>query len=163
EAVTPRQSLSFASKPPRGELSERSTRSTPSSPPRFSRELAAWVEHALLDNLVCPQQDGLRDRQAQRLGGLAVDDQFELGGLLGVELGGLRTLGDFVHVKGGTTKEMFEMGAKAHEPARLHMIPKREECRQSVFEGQVGDSLSRGYVGAEAKHEHGLHVVARHY
>src|SRR4029450_5420802 len=41
--------------------------------------LAALVEHGLLDHAVCPQQDGLRDRQTQRLGGLEVDHQLEFG------------------------------------------------------------------------------------
>jgi len=35
--------------------------------------LAVWVEHALLDHLVRPEQDGLRDGQPERLGGLHVD------------------------------------------------------------------------------------------
>jgi len=36
----------------------------------------------LLDNFVRPQQQRLRDRQAERLGSLEVDDEFELRGLL---------------------------------------------------------------------------------
>jgi hypothetical protein len=51
---------------------------------------------ALLDHLVRPQQQGLRDRQAQRLGGLEVNDQLELGRLLDGEVGGLGTLEDSV-------------------------------------------------------------------
>ena len=35
----------------------------------------------LLDDLVGPEQERLRDRQAERLGRLEVDDQLELGGL----------------------------------------------------------------------------------
>jgi hypothetical protein len=34
-----------------------------------SQELAALVEHALLDDLVRPQEQRLRDRQSERLGG----------------------------------------------------------------------------------------------
>jgi hypothetical protein len=41
--------------------------------------LAAWVEYVLLDDLVSPDEDGLRDRQAERIGGLEVDDQLEFG------------------------------------------------------------------------------------
>ena len=60
-----------------------------------SQELAALVEHALLNDLSRLQQHRLRDRQAERLGGLKVDDQFELRGLLDGEvawLGALRIL-----------------------------------------------------------------------
>ena len=40
------------------------------------------IEHGLLDNLVRPQQQRLRDREAQRLRGLEVDNQLELDRLL---------------------------------------------------------------------------------
>ena len=35
------------------------------------------VEHGLLDDLVGSDQEGLRNCQSQRLGGLEVDDEFE--------------------------------------------------------------------------------------
>jgi hypothetical protein len=41
------------------------------------------VEHALLDDLVRSQQQRLRDREAERLRCLQVDNQFEFRGLLG--------------------------------------------------------------------------------
>jgi hypothetical protein len=47
------------------------------------------VEHGLLDDLVRSHQDGLRDRQAERLRGLEIDDELELGGLLDGQVGGL--------------------------------------------------------------------------
>jgi hypothetical protein len=48
---------------------------------RFQRpeELAALVEHALLDHLVRPPQHRRRNRQPERLGRLEVNDQLELG------------------------------------------------------------------------------------
>jgi hypothetical protein len=53
---------------------------------RWFRERLAG---ALLDHLGRPQQRRRRDREAQRFGGLEVDDQLELGGLLDGEIGGL--------------------------------------------------------------------------
>ena len=42
-------------------------------------KLAGSLLHvALLDYLICPPQQCRRDRQAERLGGLEVDDQFDL-------------------------------------------------------------------------------------
>jgi hypothetical protein len=35
-------------------------------------------------------RQGLRDRDAERLGGLQIDDQLELGGLLGEQIAGSR-------------------------------------------------------------------------
>jgi hypothetical protein len=37
------------------------------------KESATLVEHALLDDLVCPQQHRLRNGESERLGGLEVD------------------------------------------------------------------------------------------
>src|SRR5882724_10528645 len=46
----------------------------------------------LLDQLIRPPQERLRDRQAERLGRLEVDDELVLGGLLDGQVGGLRAL-----------------------------------------------------------------------
>ena len=40
-----------------------------------------------MDDLIRPPQHGLRDRQAESLGGLEVDDQQVLGGLLDGQVG----------------------------------------------------------------------------
>jgi hypothetical protein len=50
------------------------------------------VEHGLCDHLVRPRQHRLRDRQAKCLGGLEIDDEFELSGLLDGEITGLAAL-----------------------------------------------------------------------
>ena len=62
-----------------------------------TEELAALAEHGLPDDLVGPQQQRVRDCQAQRLGGLEVDDELELGGLLDRKIGGLGTFEDPVY------------------------------------------------------------------
>src|SRR5713101_2973582 len=58
---------------------------------------------ALLDDLIRPPQQRRRDREAEGLGGLEVDHQLELRGLLYGEIGRLRALEDLVHVSGGAT------------------------------------------------------------
>src|SRR5258705_9540514 len=59
--------------------------------------VTTWAQTCLLlDGLICPQQDRLRDRQAEGLGGLQVDDQLELCWLLDGQIGGLRTPEDLV-------------------------------------------------------------------
>ena len=52
-------------------------------------ELAALVEHALLDDLVRPQQQCLGNRQPKGFGGLEIDDQLKLRGLLDGRSAGL--------------------------------------------------------------------------
>jgi hypothetical protein len=77
-----------------------------------------------MDHLVRPPQQRLRDRQAQGFGGLEVDDQLELGGLLDREIGGLGALEDLVYVSGrlpvkegvggrsGPTRRTLRVGVK---------------------------------------------------
>jgi hypothetical protein len=55
------------------------------------RSWPRWSSTALLDDLIRLQQDRLRDRQPERLGGLEVDDQLELLWLLDGEVAGLGT------------------------------------------------------------------------
>ena len=56
----------------------------------------------LLDHLIRPLQKRRRDRQAEGLGGLEVDDQLELRRLLDGQLGGLGALENLVHEGCGT-------------------------------------------------------------
>jgi hypothetical protein len=51
----------------------------------------------LFNNLVSAQQERLRDREAERLGGSKVDHQFELGGLLDRHVFGFAALQDIDH------------------------------------------------------------------
>jgi hypothetical protein len=44
--------------------------SEPAEPECCSQELAASVEHGLLDDLICLKKQRLRDREAERLRGL---------------------------------------------------------------------------------------------
>jgi hypothetical protein len=49
----------------------------------------AEFHQPLFDDLICPQQQRRRDRQAERFGGLEVDDELELRRLLDGHIGGL--------------------------------------------------------------------------
>ena len=54
----------------------------------------------LLDHLVGAREDRGRDRQAERSGGLEIDDQLVPGSLLDRQVGRFRTLEDLVDVGG---------------------------------------------------------------
>src|SRR5438094_329825 len=58
---------------------------------------------ALLDDLVGPLEQRLRDGEPERLGGLEVDDQLELGGLLDGRIAGLRPREDPIHFPGNSS------------------------------------------------------------
>jgi hypothetical protein len=80
----------------------------PTAGPRFSRrECVHWLSlrwsntRSLVDHMVRPQQDRLRDREPQGLRRLEVDDQLKLGGLFHGKVGGLRAFENLVDVGRG--------------------------------------------------------------
>src|SRR2546426_3998713 len=81
--------------PVRGRSEQRELRSAPlgSSTP--------LLRSASLNDLRSPQENGLRDRQAERFSGLHVDDQIELCGPLHGQVARLRTFQDPVDEVGG--------------------------------------------------------------
>src|SRR5712692_1984197 len=76
--------------------------------------LRKTVEHALLDHLVRPPQQRLRDREAEGLGGLQVDHKFELRGLLDREIAGLGALEDLVDKASGAATQVGKAGSVGH-------------------------------------------------
>ena len=69
----------------------------PANPTAARRSRPRWSRARLLDDLVHPQQDGLRDRKPERFGGLEVDHEFELRGLLDGQIAGPSALEDLVN------------------------------------------------------------------
>src|SRR6266568_5872315 len=72
-----------------------------------------------LNDLVRPLQQGLRDRQAEGLGGLEVDDQLNLRRLLHGDVGGLGALEDLVHDARRTPVHGDEAALIGHEAPSL--------------------------------------------
>src|SRR6266566_1275200 len=80
-------------------------------PPRFGTGGAL----PLFDHLIRPHQDGLRDRQPERLGRLQVDDQLKLRRLLNGQVSGLRALEDLVDVDSGVAVDVNVVRPVCHE------------------------------------------------
>ena len=78
----------------------------------------------LFDHPVRPLEKRRRDRQAERLGGLEVDGEVELGGLLNREISGLGAPEYLVHMRRGTPNHLGLVGPVGHEPACLH-VPRK--------------------------------------
>src|SRR5262245_4876930 len=68
--------------------------------PRRRRGCRGTLRGSSLDYLLRPRKDRRRDREAERLRGLQVDDEVELRGLLDGQVGRLHPAKDLVHVDG---------------------------------------------------------------
>src|SRR5215813_3512170 len=102
-----------------------------------SQELAALVEHGLLDHLVRPQQQRLRNGQSESLGRFHVDDKLELRRLLDRKVAGSRASQDFVYVPRRPPPQICKIRTVGHEAARLSKRTKEASRRQSVVFGEL--------------------------
>src|SRR5438128_12262232 len=72
------------------------TASASKGPAGLTLEPFSWM-----NDLIRPPQQRLRNREPERLGGLEVDDQLELGWLLDGKIAGLGALENLAYVSGG--------------------------------------------------------------
>src|SRR5213593_1529232 len=73
---------------------------------------------ALFDHVVRSTKHRRRDRQAERSGGLEVDNKLELRGLLDREVSGFGTPEELVHIDGAALDELSVLRAVAHRATR---------------------------------------------
>src|SRR5215471_1178702 len=83
--------------------------------PRIAVAASAWWCRALVNHLVCLQQQRMRHFQPQRLSGLAVNDQIELRGALHRQISGLGALEEAVHIGTSAAIDVIEIRAVRDE------------------------------------------------
>jgi hypothetical protein len=67
-----------------------------------------WApERGLANHLTRLEQDAWRDGQAERVGGLEIDDELKLHGLLDRQVRGFRPSEDLVHIDGAAPHVIF--------------------------------------------------------
>src|SRR5262249_61024759 len=87
--------------------------------------------------LIRPQQQRLRDREAERLRGLEINHQLKLRRLLHWQVTGLRALQDAVDVIRAAPERVSGARGIRHESARLDISPKPEHRWQTLLRGEV--------------------------
>src|SRR5262249_55067368 len=124
--------------------------------------LTAVMITALLYDLIRPLQERRRDRQPERLPGLDVDDQLELGGLFDGEVARLGALQDLVHVRGAALVEIEKARPVRHETPGLHTLPDAVCCRQSAPCCEVCEPCSVAVEYRIGHYEEGPHALFGH-
>src|SRR3990170_1928946 len=94
------------------------------------------------NHLIRPNQQRLGDRQPEGLGGLEVEHQLELGGLLDGEVAGLRALEDLVDVASGAAEQVGHAGPVGHKPPGVHSLSRCVAGREPVLGRQCWDLRS---------------------
>jgi hypothetical protein len=78
----------------------------------------------------------LRDRQAERLGGLQIDDELESCRLLDRQIGGPGASQDFGDIAGRESSVLGEIGSVAEQPTDPGTLDTPEDRRQPVRDGK---------------------------
>src|SRR5262249_22463073 len=73
------------------------------------------------DHSIRPCQDIRRNRQGDLLSGFEIDNELELLRLLHLEVGGLWTLQNLVHVGGGAPVKVCKVHSVGHKPPGFHI------------------------------------------
>src|SRR5262245_19061638 len=87
--------------------------------PHASEKREKRASDRSLDHLISPSQHRRRDRESHCLGGLEIDDQLELGGLLDGQVGGLCALQNPVDEPGRATMHVVQIFRVGHEAPSL--------------------------------------------
>src|SRR6266545_181523 len=90
-----------------------------------------------LDHLIGALQERGRDRQAEGLGGLEVDYEFERDGLLDGKIRGFRALQYLMDVGSGPSMLVGETRSISHDASRLGCLPVRRDGGQTMLHRQA--------------------------
>src|SRR5215470_15641985 len=108
------------------------------------------LDAPLLDHLIRPGQQRRRNRQAKRLGGLEVDDEFKSCRLLNRKIGRPRTLANPGDIRGSTHGDRGYVWTERHEAAVVNNLSEAVDNGQPICCGEV-DELSPGCIKQSAR------------
>src|SRR6266851_727082 len=115
-----------------------------------------------LDYLIRPLQERRGDRQAEGLGGLQVDDQLELGGLLDRQVSGIGALENLVDVDGRSLPRRVKTDAVRKKTTRRSPCSPGVCSRESVAHRQFRDLTPHAIHEAAADDLDGLRAILDH-
>src|SRR5262249_52346585 len=96
-----------------------------------------WMMADLSDHLGRLEEDSRGNREAEGLGGLEVDDQLELRGLLHGQVARRGAFEDLVHIGGGAPERVRQARAIGHEASVFHELAQLRHHREPALGRQL--------------------------
>jgi hypothetical protein len=115
---------------------------------------------ASLDDLVSAGEEHRRERQAERLRGLQIDDQLEFGRPLDRQICRLGAFEDLVDIGRDALLRVVQIGSVAHQTANHNELAERVDCRQLAARREFNDPAHFGNENGIARVDQGFGVLA---
>src|SRR5713101_7054140 len=122
--------------------------------------MASGQSPRLLNDLIRPEQERLRNRQPEGLGGFEVDHQLELLRPLDRQLGGLRTVQDLRDEDARPAKGLSETGPVGQQAAGLSELGEERHRRQPLLTPEDRDAHSMVEDDRRREDDHRAGTVA---
>src|SRR5262245_50449078 len=103
-----------------------------------------WTSLRSFDHLVGAGEQRGWDLDPERLGGLQVDHELELGGLLDGQIGRLFAFQNSTSIHSRQPIQFREATTVADEAARCGELATLVDCRQRIFQGERSEMSSAG-------------------
>jgi len=113
----------------------------------------------LFNDLIRPQQQRRRDGEAEGLGGLEVDHQFELRRLFDRKVGGLGAFKNSSDVGSGAADIVGEVRPVRHEPAIGDVVSRYRDRRKPLGRSEFDNPLLMNDVYRAADHKNAVQTL----
>src|SRR5262245_61118760 len=97
-----------------------------------------------MDDVIGSQEQRLRDGEAECLGGLEVDDQLKLRGLLDGQIGGLGPFQNLAYHLGGFLPHGSQAGPVRDETPSFYLLAPLVNGGQSILSSKLDDGVAQG-------------------
>ena len=113
------------------------------------------------DHLIRSLEHAHWDGQADLFRSFQVDDKFKLRCLLHRQVGGFRSLENFVDIVSGPSEQISKVRPVRHEAALIDELSLKVNGRQAIFRGKLNNPFSFGEKRTRRCRQHRIDLLLR--